>query len=530
MKPKLRTLVDISDTQAARDGQVASILDCAKWASQVFQRYDLDHVRKIAAAVATIAEQQAGRYAEWAVEEGGFGVAAHKKIKNEIASRGILDAYSNEDFVNPRIDVEKKIVEVPRSAGVVFALVPSTNPISTIYFKIILCLLTRNALVLSPHPTVRNCSIDAVKTLASEAERAGAPAGCIQVVEQPNLPLVEAFMASPKTDLVLATGGAAMVRAAYSSSNPAIGVGPGNAPVFVDETANLSRAAERIVDSKSFDNSILCSNESVLITLRSVETKLCGALKQFGAHLCNADEKAKLQAFLFPEGRFNTKAVGQYATWIAEQSGFIVAPNTRILLVSIVGVGPEEVFSREKLCPVLGFLVVENKRNAISQARALVRLSGAGHSCAIHTADPETALAFANAVEVYRCVVNAPCSQGAAGFHTNLSPSFTIGTGFFGRSSVGENITPQHLVHWTRLAYNKDRSEQMGDFSRARLKLDGALVPAPNDGAPPSSRLQHNSDDHVRPTRASTSDNQRMRDELRQIVLDEIRVALREHK
>jgi acyl-CoA reductase-like NAD-dependent aldehyde dehydrogenase len=530
MDAAVARILDLSDTPAARTAQVDAVLEKARWASEVFRRYDRARTQEIAHAAASAAREKAGHYAEWAVRETGFGVAEHKKLKNEMTTAPFLEHYRDWDFVNPRVDAARKMVELPRPAGVVFALTPSTNPISTINFKVLACLVTRNAIVISPHPAARECSVDAARGLAEAAEAAGAPEGAVQVVERPTLPLIEAFMGSDKTDLILATGGSAMVRAAYSSSNPAIGVGPGNAPVFVDASADLKKAARLIVESKSFDNSVLCTNESVLIVEEGVAGALSRELERAGAHVCSEEERDRLRAYLFHERGFNVEAIGRDAAWIAEKAGFRVAPKTKILVAPIGLIGVGEPLSREKLCPVLGLYVAHGKAQALSQARALLRFSGAGHSAAIHSHDPQTILEFASAVEVYRVVVNAGCSQGAAGFGTHLPPTFTVGTGFFGRSAIGENIGPQHLVGWTRIAYSSDPAEAMGDFSRTALPLRGPLPQAPSDGVPGLGRPQQEARASAVPPPAGrgSADDAAVRAEIRRIILEELRSVMRE--
>ncbi|NMM43634.1 aldehyde dehydrogenase family protein [Rhodospirillaceae bacterium KN72] len=521
--------MDISASPVALKAKAELVLDRGRWASQVFQRYDRDRTMEIARHVAQVAHAKAKEYGEWAVKETGFGVAAHKALKNELSSIPLVDFYSDWNFVDPRLDERTGVVEIPKPAGVVFALAPSTNPIATIYFKVLASLMTRNAVVISPHPAALECCVDATKTLAAAAEEAGAPEGIVQVVEQVSLPLVDEFMKSPKTDVILATGGTPMVRAAYSSSNPAIGVGPGNAPVFVDATADVKDAARHIVDSKSFDNSVLCTNESVLITLSDVASKLERELSNAGAHLCREEEVEALRRYLFHARGFNVESLGRDAVWIADQAGFKVPKNTRILVAKISQIGAGEVLSKEKLCPVLGYFVASSVDQAIMQARALLRFSGAGHSAAIHSNDPQTVTDYAAAVESYRVVVNAPCSQGAAGFATNLSPSFTIGTGFFGRSSVGENIGPQHLVNWTRIAWHKD-SGPLDRSAIGRLQHRGPLPVAPSDGVPGQGvgtppiapfRPQPSS----RPGGSGGQDG--LRDEIRQIIAEELRGLLK---
>lgn len=524
MEPQIRTLVDISDSAAALHGRADMVLERAKWASAVFQRYDRATTQSIVDAVATAAHDQAAHYAEWAVRETGFGVVAHKTIKNQLTAHPLSDHYRDHDYVNPRIDEARKIVEIPRPAGVIFALTPSTNPVSTLNYKILLALMTRNAIVISPHPAARECCVDAAHKLAAAAIAAGAPDGVIQILDAPSIPLVEAFMSSQKTNVILATGGTAMVRAAYSSSNPAIGVGPGNAPVFVDASADINKTAQRIVDSKSFDNSILCTNESVLITLPEAERKLRQALQSAGAHICDAEEVERLRRFLFHDRGFNVESIGRDATWIARECGIRVGAKTKVLIAPISQIGVEEKLSREKLCPVLAMHVAKNPGQAIAQARAVLRLTGAGHSAAIHTKDERMAMAYASAVEAYRVVVNAPCSQGAAGIQTNLAPTFTIGTGYFGRSSIGENVGPQHLVHWTRLAYNSDASETFGDYRGLTPGFDGPLPEAPSDGVPgtplPRTPIPQATD-------GSSMLDGATREELRRLIAEELQDLLR---
>lgn len=520
MDPRIRQLVDIGHTSVAMRARAGMILDRARWASRIFQRYDRETTQGIADAAARAALAKAGDYAEWAVRETGFGVVEHKRIKNELTSVALVDHYRDWNFVDPRYDEDIGCVRIPRPAGVIFALVPSTNPVATVYFKVLCALMTRNAIVISPHPAARACCIDATRTLAEAAAEAGAPDGAVQVLEEISLPLVDEFMKSDRTDVILATGGAQMVRAAYSSSNPAIGVGPGNAPVYVDESADPKSAAGHVVDSKSFDNSVLCTNESVLITVESVAPALRRELSRAGAHLCDEGQTGALRRYLFHERGFNVEALGRDATWIAEQAGFRASPGTRVLVTPIRLVGVGEDLSREKLCPVLGLFVARGHDQALMQARALLRHAGAGHSAAIHSTDFQSIMDYAAAVEAYRVVVNAPCSQGAAGFGTvGLPPTFTIGTGFFGRSSAGENIGPQHLVHWTRIAWHEDDRGIAGVSGIGRLKHPGPLPKAPSDGVPGEGRPGPS----ALPGEGEPPGRDALREQIRRIIAEELR-------
>ncbi len=410
--------------------QSRQMLQLAHWAAGAFATYDRASVLRIADAVARVAHANAAKYAEWAVRETGFGVVEHKTMKNEACSLGVLDRYRDDDFVSPRVDAAAKILAVPRPAGVVLALAPSTNPISSVYFKVILALLTRNAVVVSPHPMAKECCADAARLLAATAEQAGAPAGAIQVVSEPTVPLIEALMSDPVTDVIVATGGTAVVRAAHRSGTPALGVGPGNVPVLVDATADLRGAAKMIADSKAFDNSVLCTNESVLVVQEAVAAKLLRELKSHQAVVLDDPARDQVRAYLFPDGRLNGEAIGKDAAWIADRAGLRVPARTRVLLAPIDMVVSEEPFAREKLCPVLAVTRTESPGRGIDTARA-------------------------------------------------LAPSMTLGTGYVGRSSVGENLEPRHLVNWTRVAYNSDANVPFGNFAGiSAWEPAGSAVPA----------------------------------------------------
>ena len=278
------------------------MLQRARWAATAFAEYDRERTRRVVEAVAEVAYQNAERFAVMAVEETGMGVAEHKRRKNEACSRGMVERYAGDDFVGIQVDAEAKIVAVPKPAGVVLALTPSTNPIATVYFKVLLSLMTRNAVVVSPHPLARGVCAEAVHLLAEAAVAAGAPDGCLQVVEEPTIPLIEALMSDDGVDVIVATGGTAVVRAAYRSGNPSLGVGPGNVPALVDATADVARAARCLADSKAFDNSILCTNESVAIVEERVADALERELARNGAHVLDEEEAARGPRGALPRG------------------------------------------------------------------------------------------------------------------------------------------------------------------------------------------------------------------------------------
>ncbi len=439
------------------------MLQRARWAATAFAGYDRERTRRVVEAVAEMAYQNAERFAVAAVEETGMGVPEHKRRKNEACSRAVLERYAGDDFVGVQIDAGAKIVAVPKPAGVVLALTPSTNPIATVYFKVLLSLMTRNAVVVSPHPLAKRTSAEAVHLLARAAVAAGAPDGCLQVVEEPTIPLIEALMSDDGVDVIVATGGTAVVRAAYRSGNPSLGVGPGNVPALVDATADVAAAAHCLADSKAFDNSILCTNESVAIVEERVADALEREFERCGAHVLDAEESDKVRNALYPEGRIDTALAGKDAAALAAAAEIELPRGTRVLVAPFPLVVPEEPLALEKLFPLLGLVRVPDAARGIDAARALLRIGGAGHSAVIHSTDPKTILAYGAAVRVLRVSVNAPGSTGGAGLDTNLAPTMTIGTGFFGRSSLTENLEPRHLTQWTRVAYATDAP--FGDFA-----------------------------------------------------------------
>lgn len=518
------------EADAARDDlrfsaqNAAQMVEKARWAASAYSTFGRDAVRAIADAAARAGHAKARHYAEWAVRETGFGVAAHKTLKNEACSTALVERYRDEDFTGFRIDASKKILEIARPAGVIFALTPSTNPVATVFFKIILALLTRNAIIISPHPMAKACCSDAAKLLAEAAESAGAPDGVIQVIEQPSLSIVETVMKSSRIDLILATGGTPVVRAAYSSGNPAIGVGPGNVPAYVDESADVAHAAKVIAASKSFDNGILCTNESAIIAHGAIAQKLGQELKRNHCHICSPEERDRLEATLFAKGTFDISLIGKDAEIIAAKAGIRVAPQTRVLVVPLERIGDDYPLSREKLCPVIGFYSVATREAAMIACKTMTRRQGQGHSAAIHASDAQMILRYGAEMNVSRITVNAGNSLGASGFETNLDPTMTIGTGYFGHSSVAENLAPKHLVQWTKVAWNADQRFPMPAFDHMQIAEPphiGVRTNGPIDydfGNPPPGVAPVQ-----RPQRQAPAGGDDIRAEIRRIILEELR-------
>ncbi len=439
---------DLAALQEAR-ALVARAVPAAK----AFARLEPADAWRIAEQVCLACEDRAEHYARWAVEETGIGRAQDKLFKNLLASRELMTFHRRSVLGGLQVDKERKMLLVGRPAGVVMGLVASTSPIATLYFKVLSCLMTRNAVVLSPHPLALNCSIDAADHLSEAARAAGAPADVIQIQRTPTLDATHALMRNPGVNLILATGGSPMVRAAYSSGTPSLGVGPGNVPVYVDASADLTLAVDETMAAKTFDYGSACSTPSAVFVHRDVERAFTEQMKRAGAFYCDAQQQQRLEAFAFPEGRLNPKIVGRSAAWIAQQAGLPGASQAQVLIGTLGVVSRDSPMAKEKLSPILGQKCVDDREHAIREARAMLAVSGAGHTSGIFSEDLETIALWGSTLDVNRTVVNKGTSMGVIGAGTGLAPTFTIGTGFAGRSSIAENVGPEHLINWKRISF-----------------------------------------------------------------------------
>lgn len=434
----------------------------ARVAAREFARMDPAQAWRITEAVCRACEERAEYYARWAVEETRIGRTEDKVFKNLLASGGLLNFYRHRQLGGVRVDRDNKMLLVARPAGVVFGLVASTSPIATLYFKVLSCLMTRNAVILSPHPLALNCSVDAADHLREAAERAGAPGGVIQIQRTPTLDATHAIMRDPGVNVILATGGSAMVRAAYGSGNPALGVGPGNVPVFVDASADIDLAVSETLQAKCFDYGSPCSAPSAVFVHRHVAEHFDRRMRAGGAFYCDRRQQDLLEKFAFPGNHLNPRIVGRAASWIAEQAGIEGASGASVLVGLFDEVSADVPMVREKLSPILGVKYVADRDQAIGDASAMLAVSGAGHSSGIFSEDVETITLWGCALDVNRTVVNKGTSMGVIGDGTRLAPTLTIGTGFAGRSSVGENVGPEHLINWKRIAFAMKEAEVGG--------------------------------------------------------------------
>lgn len=408
---------------------------------------------RIAMKVSEACDARAEHFARLAVEETGIGRVQDKVFKNLLASRSLMAYHKDTRLGGIHVDSQNKMVLVGRPAGVVMGLVASTSPVATLYFKVLCCLMTRNAIILSPHPLALRCSIEAAEYVQRAAIEAGAPEHAIQIQHQPTLEATHAMMSDPSVDLILATGGGPMVRAAYSSGNPALGVGPGNVPVYIDRSADLQLAVDELVAAKAFDYGSPCSTPSAVFVHAEVEEAFKARLKHAGALFCDAEQQRQLEEFAYPGGRLNPKIVGRSAAVIAAGAGIREAREPQIIVGMLGDVTRSAVMAKEKLSTILGYKRVDSREHAIRDAQAMLAISGAGHTSGIFAEDVETIVLWGASLDVNRTVVNKGTSMGVIGDGTRLAPTFTIGTGFAGRSSIGENVGPEHLINWKRIAF-----------------------------------------------------------------------------
>jgi acetaldehyde dehydrogenase (acetylating) len=441
---------DLASVQEARD-----LVNAAHAAWQTWSKASQEQVDRVCAAMAEAGYQASERLGRMAQEETGFGVALHKKLKNEFGSRTVWESIRDLKTVGViRQDPARRLVEIAWPMGVVAALVPSTNPTSTTFFKSLISVKARNAIVFSPHPSAARCINEAARTMAQAAENAGAPRGLISCLQQVTLPGTQELMTHEHTALILATGGTPMVRAAHSTGKPAYGVGPGNVPVYVDRSADLEKAARYIVASKSFDHSTICATEQAVIADLPIADQLAGLMQAQGAYFTDPQQTEALRRTVFnPNGSFNTAVVGKSAEFVAAAAGFNVPAGTRVLVTPLTRVGREEPLSHEKMTTVLGWYTADGWEQGCERSIAIIQAGGLGHTQIIYANDEKVIMAFGLEKPVFRILVNTMGTLGAIGLTTGLMPSLTLGPGGLGGAITGDNVTAYHLINVKRLAY-----------------------------------------------------------------------------
>ena len=450
--------MDKNETAAAAN--LTAALERCRQAQSDFAEYPQEQVDKIFKAAAVAANKMRIFLAKMAVEETGMGIVEDKVIKNHYAAEYIYNAYKDTRTCGViETDEAFGIQRIAEPIGVVAAVIPTTNPTSTAIFKTLICLKTRNAIVISPHPRAKKCTIAAARVVLEAAVEAGAPEGLISWIEQPSLELTNQLMR--EADLILATGGPGMVKAAYSSGKPALGVGPGNTPAVIDDSADILLAVSSVIHSKTFDNGMICASEQSVVVLDSVYDAVRAEFAARGCHLLTAEETEKLRGTILVNGALNAKIVGQTAHTIAAMAGVDVPENTKILIGEVTSTALSEAFAHEKLSPVLAMYRAKDFEDALRIADRLVRDGGFGHTASVYL-DPVGAKqkldAFAHAMKACRILVNTPSSQGGIGdlYNFRLAPSLTLGCGSWGGNSVSENVGVKHLLNIKTIAIRRE--------------------------------------------------------------------------
>jgi len=428
----------------------------------------------IVQAIAQKFSAAAVELAELAVRETGFGNPDDKVVKNRFASETVAAAVRDMKTVGVlNVREKEKLWEVGVPVGVIAAIVPSTNPTSTVCYKAIIALKSGNTIVFSPHPKALECTLRAARIVAAAAEGAGAPPGSISCLSMASMAGCQELMGAEQVRLILATGGPGMVRAAYSSGKPAIGVGAGNGPAYIHHSADVAQALSCICKSKSFDYGTVCASEQSIIVEKSMENAVREEGKRQGFYFMSTNEAGSLAKLLFkPNGTLNPAIVGRPATALAEMAGFSVPRETKVLVAREQEAGPTRPYSMEKLCPVLAFFVMDSEDAVLAKAIEVLKHEGSGHTFAMHAQDEAVIRRFALQIPVSRFLVNTPAALGGIGATTGLFPALTLGCGAVGGSSSSNNISPLDLINIRRVAWGQEARKT----PEVRVQVDEDLV------------------------------------------------------
>ncbi len=450
---------DLAARQEARAAAKA-----AKEAQHVLADMSQEQLDAIVESIAKAFSREAAMLASLAVRETGFGNAEDKIIKNRFASEQVAEAIRGMKTVGLLREIPgKKLWEIGVPVGVIGAIVPSTNPTSTVCYKAMIALKAGNPIIFSPHPKAIVCTRKAAEIVADAAEKAGAPRGSVACLSIPSLEGCKELMSVPQVRLILATGGPAMVKAAYSSGKPAIGVGAGNGPAYIHHSADVGKALRRILKSKTFDYGTVCASEQSIIVEKAMEAKVLEEGRKQGYYFMNETEAGALGKLLFrPNGTLNPEVVGKSALRLAQMAGFPVPSGTGILVAREQEAGPSRPYSMEKLCPVLAFYVMENEDAVLGKCVEILDHEGSGHTFSMHCGDEEVIRRFAAKIPVSRFLVNTPAALGGIGASTGLFPALTLGCGAVGGSSSSNNISPLDLINIRRVAWGMGEKKESG--------------------------------------------------------------------
>lgn len=457
-------MMHLTDKDLLSVQEVRNLIKHAKEAQSKLAKMSQEEINKIVKAIADAGCDNAEKLAKMANEETGFGKWQDKVIKNIFASRTVYDSIKDLKTVGViREDEKLQIMDIAVPMGVIAGIVPSTNPTSTVIYKTLISLKGANSIVFSPHPSAKKCILETVRVISEAAERAGCPKGAIGCISIPTLDATNELMRHDDTAMILATGGGAMVKAAYSSGNPALGVGAGNGPGFIDKSANIKLAVKRILDSKTFDNGTICASEQSIVVEKSIESIVVEELKAQGAYFLDDEESKKLEKFIMrPNGTMNPQIVGRTVEYISNLANLTKVPkDAKVLIARETRIGLDVPYSREKLGPILAFYTADNLDEALRMCKEILLNEGAGHSFMIHAEDKNVVKRFALEMPVSRIPVNSPGALGGIGATVNLAPALTLGCGSIGGSATSDNVGPLNLINTKRVAYGIKEIEDL---------------------------------------------------------------------
>ena len=444
--------------------EVRELVERAKKAQQELAQMDQAHVDRIVKAIADAGVRNARRLAQMAHDDTGFGIVDDKVIKNIFGSRGVYEYVKGMKTVGELVRVDAKgirVIGVP--VGVVAGLLPSTNPTSTALYKSEIAIKAGNAIVFSPHPAALRSISETIKVIRQAIAEAGGNEDLVSCITIPTMEATDNLMHHRDIAMILATGGSAMVRAAYSSGTPAIGVGPGNGPAYIDKSCDLKLAVKRIMDSKTFDNGTICASEQSIICDEDMVDAIRKEMEAQGAYFLNDDERAQLGRFILrANGTMNPEIVGRSVQTIAKLAGLANVPaNARVLVAKEDGVGRKHPYSNEKLAPILAFYTGKDYKDVCDKVCEILHYEGAGHTFSMHANNDEIVDYFAKRVPASRIIVNTPSTMGGIGASTNLMPALTLGCGAVGGSATSENVGPMHLLNKRYVAYGQKEMEDI---------------------------------------------------------------------
>ena len=470
---------DLVSVQEARD-----FVEAAHKAQQLIASFDQAKIDLICETMAKAALREAARLGALAVEETGYGIPADKQEKNRFAAEDVWNYFRGLRTVGV-VSESKDVVEIASPRGVVAGIIPSTNPTSTAIFKILIAVKSRNAIVLSPHPSAARCINETCKVMKEAGVKVGLPGDAIACMTSATIEGTEALMKHKQTAVILATGGIGLVRAAYSSGKPAFGVGPGNVPVFVERSADVPKAVQDILTGKCFDNGTICASEQAVVCDAPIEKAVRDQFKAQGAYFLSAAEADQLgKVVATPQRTLNPKIVGRSVEVIAKMAGLNVPAGTRCLLADVGGVGRDFPLSMEKLSPILAFYVTDGLARGAERSHEVLSYGGMGHTAGVHTRSREAAINFGREMPASRITVNTPTTHGAIGFSTALPPSMTLGCGSWGGNVTSDNVSPLHLMDIKRVAFETRPVKSV----RPAVSSQPVSIPAQPPVTPPPAR------------------------------------------